>query len=101
MAFLLSPEARALRPLLLAELVEGFDLFARKQTPFSGYPYRQPSLIYYMIPLPRRTWWRSCCRPRRASCARCRWPRLVERFDLFARKQTPFSGYPYRQPSLI
>ena len=29
MAFLLSPEARELRPLLLAELVEGFDLFAR------------------------------------------------------------------------
>ena len=30
-AFLLSPEARELRPLLLAELVEGVDLLARDQ----------------------------------------------------------------------
>lgn len=29
MAFLLSPEARDLRPLLLTELVDGFDLFLR------------------------------------------------------------------------
>ena len=31
MAFLLSPEARELRPLLLAELVDGADLLARDQ----------------------------------------------------------------------
>lgn len=48
-AFLLSPEARDLRPLLLAEAVEGFDLLARDRLRRA---YSQlPSLLAPRLPL--------------------------------------------------
>ena len=49
MAFLLSPEARDLRPLLLAELVEGADLLARDRLRRA---YSQlPALLTPRLPL--------------------------------------------------